>query len=341
MKFTKNSGIYCFENIINNKKYIGKTINLNCRINGHIRDLDKNKDLSVALQNAYNKYGKENFIIYIIEECDINFLNEKEIFWIKELHSHISENGYNISWGGSSGMSGLKHSDETKRKLSERVRSAEEKEKIAEWHRGRPIPDATKIKLSIFYKEYFKTHDAPMKGKISSEETKLKQSKAKRGKKFLNSSSKYIGVRLRNGRYTAELCMGGKNIHIGSFGDEIEAALAYNEFAKNILGDDAVLNIINLNGLSPYEYISNLEKNYKKRKNTSSKYVGVSFDKSRNKWISYFISGEKTIYVGRFLTETEAAMAYNEYALEYLGWKAKLNIISEEEIRLLWDLLLE
>ncbi len=47
-----------------------------------------------------------------------------------------------------------------------------------------------------------------------------------------------------------------------------------------------------------------------------SKYRGVTYDKSRNKWISNLKYKKQYIHVGRFLTEKEAARAYNAKAQE-------------------------
>lgn len=47
------------------------------------------------------------------------------------------------------------------------------------------------------------------------------------------------------------------------------------------------------------------------RKNKSSKYKGVSWDKSRKKWqVSININNKKTYFIGRFQDELEAADAY-------------------------------
>ena len=60
------SGIYCIENKINNKKYIGQSQNIKTRWNSHIRKLDKNIHDNKYLQSSWNKYGKDNFKFYII-----------------------------------------------------------------------------------------------------------------------------------------------------------------------------------------------------------------------------------------------------------------------------------
>jgi len=48
----------------------------------------------------------------------------------------------------------------------------------------------------------------------------------------------------------------------------------------------------------------------------ASKYIGVGYDKSRNKWTSTIWYKNKPIRMGRFLTEKEAATAYNAKAIE-------------------------
>lgn len=71
--------------------------------------------------------------------------------------------------------------------------------------------------------------------------------------------------------------------------------------------------------------------NRRKRKNCSSRYKGVSFSKPKGKWQAYskqFGKEGKIIHIGYFLTEQEAAAAYNEKALEHFGEFAHLNKIA-------------
>lgn len=70
--------------------------------------------------------------------------------------------------------------------------------------------------------------------------------------------------------------------------------------------------------------------NSKKQKNTLSKYIGVSYSKTENrtkKWRAACEKSNKMIYIGRYQTEIEAALAYNEKVKEIFGEFAKLNII--------------
>lgn len=56
-------------------------------------------------------------------------------------------------------------------------------------------------------------------------------------------TSKFKGVVLKpNGKYEANISAGGKHIYLGKFLTEKEAAEAYNEAAKQIHGDFALLN---------------------------------------------------------------------------------------------------
>jgi len=100
------SGIYCIKNILNNKKYVGQSINIKERWTNHkwyatqenIKKSNK-RGFDSILHIAMRKYGIENFKLIILEECKIESLDKREIFWINKLGT-ISPNGYNISTGG-------------------------------------------------------------------------------------------------------------------------------------------------------------------------------------------------------------------------------------------------
>ena len=94
-------GIYIIKNDINDKVYIGQSINIHKRIQEHFWKSECSKDVSYnsALHAAIRKYGKEHFYYEVLEECDASQLDEREKEYIKQYNS-ISPNGYNILSGG-------------------------------------------------------------------------------------------------------------------------------------------------------------------------------------------------------------------------------------------------
>ena len=94
-------GIYKITNNINNKIYIGQSINIKRRWYDHKYKAFDESDISYnsALHSAMRKYGVENFSFEVIEECSEEELDNKERYWIQKSNS-ICPNGYNILSGG-------------------------------------------------------------------------------------------------------------------------------------------------------------------------------------------------------------------------------------------------
>ena len=93
--------IYEIRNKINNKIYIGQTINPYNRKIRHFGDLRAGKHDNPHLQKAFLKYGEENFefnILLKLSNCTVYELDEKEIEYIKKYDSYL--NGYNCNKGG-------------------------------------------------------------------------------------------------------------------------------------------------------------------------------------------------------------------------------------------------
>jgi len=67
--------------------------------------------------------------------------------------------------------------------------------------------------------------------------------------------------------------------------------------------------------------------NSSSRKGSTSKYLGVSFDKNRKKWTVRVKIDGRVKSLGRFDEEREAAVVYNEAAKKHYGEFANLNII--------------
>src|SRR3990167_6897535 len=106
--------IYCITNLVNGKRYVGQTKNLVRRKKQHFTEAPKRCDHPMA--RAVRKYGRENFEIKIIEECDDSIVDERERFWIALYRTIEHYLGYNCEDGGNACKS---LSEETKHKISE------------------------------------------------------------------------------------------------------------------------------------------------------------------------------------------------------------------------------
>lgn len=104
MKHSANPicGIYKVTNKINGKPYIGQSTDIYYRWKEHIQNKSKD-ELQYAFVCALRKYGEENFLWEIIDNCVESELNEKEIFYIKKFNTFIGDGsgwGYNMTRGG-------------------------------------------------------------------------------------------------------------------------------------------------------------------------------------------------------------------------------------------------
>lgn len=181
------TGIYKITNNINGKIYIGQSIDIEHRWNEH-----QKAKTNFYLHNAIRKYGIENFDFEIIEECEEHLLNSREIFWIDYYDSY--NNGYNLTTGGE-GTRGHKMSDEGKKILSKSHRGKSSPNK------GVPHTNETKKKISDRCKgripwnkgkknEYkLAPHSEEIKKKISDSNKGKKHNLTEEGRKRLSISA--------------------------------------------------------------------------------------------------------------------------------------------------------
>jgi len=136
--------IYRITNLVNGKIYVGKLWKNDPNYFGS----------GLLIKRAIVKHGIENFNKDILwcGKCSQKLLNEKEQYWIKQLRSQNKLIGYNISPGGNGGdtltnnpnrniicekisaslkgnqyAKGMKHSEETKRKISKALKGKKRK----------------------------------------------------------------------------------------------------------------------------------------------------------------------------------------------------------------------
>ena len=90
-----NNYIYAIKNLVNNKLYIGSTKSLKRRKYEHFYELKRNIHFSQHLQRAYNKYGKDNFSFYMLEECAPENRKIREIYFTQLYKTYDPLFGYN------------------------------------------------------------------------------------------------------------------------------------------------------------------------------------------------------------------------------------------------------
>lgn len=162
--------IYKIINLVNDKFYVGSTINQKTRFRQHRKLLRGGRHHCKHLQAAWNKYGETKFSFVVVEEVlDAQLLPQAENRWLsanfKKEHCYNSGRTASAPWRG---VYGADHPN------FGQTRTAEQKAAISST-------------LKAFYAEDYFNH--PRTGKVHSEETKSKISVAK----LANPSRHWLG----------------------------------------------------------------------------------------------------------------------------------------------------
>lgn len=241
------SGIYQIRNTADGKRYIGRTINLNKRKRDHFWALENNRHNNNHMQRAYNK-NPNAFVFEIVEECETEKLNEREVYWISYYNTMDDRYGYNQCEGGKT-TNGYHFTDEAKKKISEKNKGrkcsrevveqrkktlkehlandpefakkyheklAENLAKIPNWKKSHPCPEWQKKEIS----ERFK-------GRPITEEHKQKLRELYSGEKSLTAKlteSEVIEMRLRflNGEPRLSIAKDFPNMHPNTIYDIVK-----------------------------------------------------------------------------------------------------------------------
>lgn len=181
-----DQGIYKIINVVNNKFYVGSTVNLRKRKSRHFSELRTGKHKNRHLLAAWNKYGEQAFVFVVVEEVeDRALLLEAENRWLKE---HVGKDYcYNIGtdatapsmglFGELSPTWGYQHTPEAKEAIGTHSRgrghTPESREKIRQHLLGKPKPAEVRAKISAT----LSGAGNPNYGKPRSEEFRAKVSK--------------------------------------------------------------------------------------------------------------------------------------------------------------------
>ena len=182
----KITGIYKIICLSNNKIYIGSSNDIFKRWNEHIWELNNHKHDNKHLQDAWNKYGEENFKFEIIEECNKDIKLKREQYYLDLYKSYNRDIGFNISKNALAPMDGRHHSEETKRKFSET-----RKGKNHPWY-GKHHTEETRKKISESNKGIQAGEKNPFYGRHHSEETKNKISEANKGRHLTDEQKQHL-----------------------------------------------------------------------------------------------------------------------------------------------------
>lgn len=161
----KISGIYIIYCLASEKAYIGSSTHIIRRWWDHKSRLNSGEHPNKHLLNAWNKYGKDKFIFFLLQESKGDLIEfEKEWFYKLDPSDryNLVEPLIGVTPGSklseyhrkriSEGRKGIKFTDEHKKHISVSktgiFASKETRLKMSLVHKGRPCSDETKRKIS-------------------------------------------------------------------------------------------------------------------------------------------------------------------------------------------------
>lgn len=192
----KRCGIYLITHKETGRKYVGQSINIDQRWRDHANE----KTGCGILAGVIKKHGWLAFHPEVLELCEVEMLNEKEIAWIKRLDS-MHPAGFNLTSGGLQ----YRVTDHVRAVISERTRAGLTPEVIAARAakiRGVPKSVEHRAKMSAAAKrnptniaritemarnqsaETREKNAASKRGLRATDETRAKISASKTGKKI-------------------------------------------------------------------------------------------------------------------------------------------------------------
>lgn len=182
-------GIYSITYTTTGERYVGSSINVENRWSEHKTDLRRGDHCNPRLQNIVRKHGLEALEFEIVEVCEVGTLFEREQYHV-DCGAEL-----NLATVVKNPMEGRRHSEETKKKMSESqldkwqdpkhlekmavvFNRPERIAKISAFNKGKTLSKEAKAKIS-----------AKNKGRMPSPEN-LEKLWAARQQYYLNRRSK-------------------------------------------------------------------------------------------------------------------------------------------------------
>lgn len=283
-------------------RYVGKANNPQCRYSGHLNprclqeDNHKNRWIKKLLRNGLKPHLK------ILESVSAFSWQEREVYWIDFYRKNTPKRLTNISNGGDGLGHGFVFSDKVKLRMSE----------------------AHKRRWAKMTQEQRNTWKLKLSQKSKPTKAQLKKwADQRRGTKLKNSSSKYIGVskNTHGNSWKAYISLEGKTISCEHYETEIQAALAVDKAIRFYLGENFPTNFEGGIAASVEEIRDSAKRLGKK----TSQYNGVSFKIKDKKYIASITLNKKSVEIGAFYLEKNAALAFDLFCIENNLTTRKLN----------------
>lgn len=183
--------VYLAINKINNKVYVGQTINtLNRRKTSHYAAARNEKD-NLYFHRAIRKYGENNFDWIVLDKANNqDKLNELEQFYIAKYKSNNSQYGYNMTSGGDA------HTEQAQQFWDDDSRSQEWREELKERMNAYWSDDNNREKHKQWMNNYYQTEQGIKQAKKHSDFMKeyyngpeARKNKAKTSNWFVKATS--------------------------------------------------------------------------------------------------------------------------------------------------------
>jgi len=196
--------IYILKDLNNNIRYVGKTTNIKRRLYSHIAETKLNKSKRYVLNWIRQLLlNNQKPILEVIEECNENNWQEREIYWIN-YYKQLIPNLCNLCDGGTGGLTKENLTEEQllkkKKVMSNTFSKFSNEEKIHIWsliQEGKSLQE-----ISTIYSKYNRNIDFGVRnGRQWNDITNLNP---------IFKNSKRIGYTCRNGLYMVRKNIDGK-----------------------------------------------------------------------------------------------------------------------------------